>query len=115
MSRHVVSVIDVDPPRARVRHLPLTRAQLCAALGAVLAVAAFLAVGSAVAGLRQGDPAIPSSAPAVLVVQPGDTLWSIAQRIAPAQDPRAVVAELRQRNGLGSAATVWVGERLRVR
>lgn len=27
-------------------------------------------------------------------VQPGDTLWSIARRIAPSQDPRPVVDEL---------------------
>ena len=29
------------------------------------------------------------------VVQPGDTLWSIAERIAPDEDPRSVVDELR--------------------
>jgi hypothetical protein len=35
----------------------------------------------------------------VYVVQPGDTLWSIAERIAPGDDPRPVVAELKARNG----------------
>lgn len=29
-----------------------------------------------------------------VVVRPGDTLWSIAQRVAPSEDPRAVVDEL---------------------
>jgi Tfp pilus assembly protein FimV len=32
-------------------------------------------------------------------VQPGDTLWSIAQRLAPGQDPRAVVDLLVQAHG----------------
>lgn len=35
----------------------------------------------------------------VYVVQPGDTLWSIAQRIAPGEDPRPVVAALKAANG----------------
>jgi hypothetical protein len=35
----------------------------------------------------------------VYVVQPGDTLWSIAQRIAPGEDPRPVVAALKAGNG----------------
>jgi Tfp pilus assembly protein FimV len=35
----------------------------------------------------------------VYVVQPGDTLWSIAQRIAPGDDPRPIVAALKARNG----------------
>jgi len=35
----------------------------------------------------------------VYVVQPGDTLWSIAERIAPGEDPRPVVAALRASNG----------------
>ena len=33
------------------------------------------------------------------VVQPGDTLWSIATDIAPDDDPRAVVDALREANG----------------
>ena len=33
-------------------------------------------------------------------VKPGDTLWSIARRIAPGQDPRPVVDELINENHL---------------
>lgn len=32
------------------------------------------------------------------VVEPGDTLWSIASMIAPARDPRAVVLEIERVN-----------------
>ena len=44
------------------------------------------------------------------VVQPGDTLWTIAGRIAPDDDPRAVVDALRAANG--GRAELEVGTRL---
>jgi Tfp pilus assembly protein FimV len=48
----------------------------------------------------------------VYVVQPGDTLWSIAAEIAPDRDPRAVVDALREANGGGAA--LEVGQRLTI-
>lgn len=45
----------------------------------------------------------------LLVVQPGDTLWSIASELEPGVDPRRLVAELASLNG-GSA--LEVGQRL---
>jgi LysM repeat protein len=36
---------------------------------------------------------------AAYVVQPGDTLWSIAVRLDPAGDPRSVVAQLETQVG----------------
>ncbi|MGI9092311.1 MAG: LysM peptidoglycan-binding domain-containing protein [Mycobacteriales bacterium] len=59
-------------------------------------------------------PVIPASAPAVVRVRPGDTLWSIAGQLAPTRDPRAVVAALEARNGLRSAM-IRPGQLLRVR
>jgi hypothetical protein len=47
----------------------------------------------------------------VYVVQPGDNLWSIAQRLAPGGDPRPVVRNLRDRVG---HAELNVGDRLPV-
>lgn len=47
-----------------------------------------------------------------LVVSPGDTLWGIAQRFAPADiDPRYAVYSLRELNNLASANIV-AGQRL---
>ena len=46
---------------------------------------------------RADDPAGP--APTV-VVEPDDTLWSIASRTSPDRDPRAVIAEIRKLNRL---------------
>lgn len=45
------------------------------------------------------------------VVQPGDTLWTIAERVAPGEDPRPIVDELRERNG---DSDLQVGDRLDV-
>jgi hypothetical protein len=46
------------------------------------------------------------------VVQPGDTLWTIATEVAPDRDPRPVVDALRSANG--GSATLQVGARLEV-
>jgi Tfp pilus assembly protein FimV len=45
---------------------------------------------------------VPSAraATAVLTVNQGDSLWSIARRIAPGEDPRGVVMRIRDLNGL---------------
>jgi hypothetical protein len=98
-----------DRPRARLTR----RGRLVlATAGAALAAALLVAVGSAV---TQHAPAAaaPSRAPGVIVVRPGDTLWSIALRIAPDRDPRRVVADLRRVNAL-STADVQIGQHLRL-
>jgi hypothetical protein len=46
-----------------------------------------------------------------VVVQPGDTLWSIASRVAPNADPRAVVDKLAAQIG---TSDLQVGDRLTV-
>jgi LysM repeat protein len=38
-----------------------------------------------------------------IVVQPGQTLWSIAKDVAPKRDIREVIYEIRRINGLDSA------------
>jgi hypothetical protein len=49
---------------------------------------------------RDRLPAPPSGpAPSDYVVEPGDTLWSIAVHIAPDQDPRPIVHRLAERSG----------------
>jgi nucleoid-associated protein YgaU len=53
------------------------------------------------------------AAPAAVTVQSGDTLWSIASRVAPGQDPRAEVAALQRRNHL-SGVDLTPGQVLQV-
>ena len=82
--------------RRRVAVLVFTAAAL---LGAVRAVAAFGA-GPA-SGIERR--------PTIHVVQPGETLWSVAQSLRPTGDVRGLVRQLEKLNGGSSLA---VGQRL---
>ncbi len=75
-------------------------------LGTLMLLVAHLSLGSADA------VASPVSA-APVTVQAGDTLWSIAQRVAPNRDPRPVVSRLRSVNHLGTVA-LTPGQTLKV-
>jgi hypothetical protein len=46
-----------------------------------------------------------------IVVQRGQSLWSIAAAAAPAADPRVVIPQIEQANSLGGS-TVYAGETL---
>ncbi|HEU0088969.1 MAG TPA: LysM peptidoglycan-binding domain-containing protein [Pseudonocardiaceae bacterium] len=50
---------------------------------------------------------------AVVQVGAGETVWDVAQRVAPGSDPRAVVERIRQLNGMSGSA-VQPGQRLQV-
>jgi hypothetical protein len=101
--------IDIEPaatrtlrqvePRsvARRGHRPSAatywrRRAVAVAVGLVVLVMA----GKAGAALGGSPLAVPERRPAVSqsVVQPGDSLWSIAARLEPGSDPRPVVDEL---------------------
>jgi hypothetical protein len=65
---------------------------------------------------RVGSQAAPSSAKAPTplaqtVVQPGETLWAVAKRVAPGHDPRAVIDRIADLNDLDSDR-VWAGQLL---
>jgi hypothetical protein len=81
---------------------------------AVLSVVAAVALVGAV-WLDDGAVVPTQSRPAavasgeVYVVQPGDTMWTIARRLDPDGDVRATVDELVERHG---SAAVDVGDRL---
>ena len=64
-------------------------------LAIVLVVAAFLLVAP---GLARGDGPDRPASRVTYVVQPGDTLWSVARRVAPGRDPRPVVDGLIEAN-----------------
>jgi hypothetical protein len=86
----------------------IRRRRLALLIVAVACVVATALAVQAIAGMARIDG---SSAPEAVevrpvpvagqryVVQPGDTLWSIATEIAPDADPRAVVDALRDANG----------------
>ena len=87
------------PPAARP--LRLTRRGLVVAVVATMLLAALLlTVARLSAGAAPSAPAAPVGS--TVTVEPGDTLWSIAQRAQPKSDPRLVVDHLRKVNHLDS-------------
>jgi Tfp pilus assembly protein FimV len=76
------------------------------------ALVAVLMSPLAAGAVRRGEPSAPA-AQQVVVVQSGDTLWSIAQRVRPGDDPRAVVDEIAALNGV-QAGGLTVGASLAV-
>lgn len=85
--------------------------------GASLVVAALLAlavVAGSWASQRAHAPATSVPTPAHVAVMSGDTLWSIAGRVAPGRDPRAEVDDLLKLNDLTDAG-LEPGQLLRVR
>lgn len=94
------------PPRSGTRR---SRGLLVAALVLLLVVGAARA---AVGGASGPVPAagLPT-AQRVVVVQQGQTLWSLARELAPGADPRVMVERIRSVNGLDGAGLA-VGQRL---
>jgi nucleoid-associated protein YgaU len=112
-SVHRVSTCSVAGPSrrrvpARVRR---RRAGLAAVTLALMAVLASPLLGTSGHSPAAAGPGTPGSLSAdrTYVVQPGDTLWSIATRLDPSGDPRPLVAALAREAG---GDTVYPGERL---
>ena len=117
---HLRVVHGGRPSVGRQRHqVFLVRRLLAVAVLAVVAVvgaqvvsmvaSAFMVSGTA------GVASINTSVP--YVVQAGDSLWAVAERVAPASDPREIVEQIVQLNsGDGSSLTadspLRVGQRL---
>lgn len=98
--------VRTSPP---VRVTARGRALLLALLLLVLVIGAVLLTGTGTAragfdrpaGSHAGSPALTSGAR--VTVRPGETVWQIAQRIAPGADPRETVADLLRVNALQTA------------
>lgn len=102
-------------------HLPATRLRLtvrgrrvlaaAAALPAVL-VLSFAIIGGG-AALASRDAGAPAGSFTTVTVSVGDSLWSIAEEVAPTADPRDVVAAIKRLNGI-DGATIAAGDRLAI-
>ncbi|WP_460797662.1 LysM peptidoglycan-binding domain-containing protein [Microbacterium sp. GXF0217] len=90
---------------ARGRRVLLALAALPLAVGLAFAV---LSGGSAYAGGEEVTASFET-----VTVMPGDTLWSIAEEIAPGVDPREVVDGLQKLNLL-EGGTLMIGDELAI-
>ncbi|WP_309068090.1 LysM peptidoglycan-binding domain-containing protein [Microbacterium sp.] len=117
-----MSTISITAPEATARAVaPATRLRLTRRGRRVLAAlaAAPVAAGLALAVMNGGgalasrDAGAPVGTFATVTVMPGDSLWSIAEDVAPAADPRDVVDAIVALNQLPSSS-VAAGERLSI-
>jgi nucleoid-associated protein YgaU len=95
--------------RSPARRPPSRSPVRLTARGRFLVVVASVVVVLAAVGFATGRPSGAGSdetrpaAQRTVVVQPGDTLWSIAREVAPDEDVRITVYEIRKLNGLSDA------------
>lgn len=102
---------DTSPRSVRPTEATYRRRRLLV-LGAALVLAAL--VLAAVSSLQLAPPSFDGEPAATVtyVVEPGDTVWSIAAALAPDADPRPLVDEIVEANG---GARLDVGQRLVLR
>ena len=96
--------VGVKPWRANRAGGTRSGRRLLAAVAAVLALSVAFALGARGA---------PEGRYTTVVVQPGDTLWSLAAEHYPADDVRVRVDDIEQANGL-RGPTIQVGQSLRL-
>jgi hypothetical protein len=107
LDRPAVRPQAVRPAAARTRLTRRGRLVLLAlAIGLLLAAISVDRAGSQAATATETGPALQQT-----TVQQGETLWAVARRIAPANDPREVVAQIRRINHLQSSS-LRVGQQL---
>ena len=97
---------DVDMSRTHVRRRRMTLTAAATVLLAVLLgpVGHALQAGAAVRGAEE-------PVGSTVLVRPGDSLWTIARRVEPGADPRAVVTAISKVNDVAAAGLV-PGQRL---
>jgi nucleoid-associated protein YgaU len=87
-----------DVARTRVRRRRILTVGACAVAAGLLLAPAVHASGDAREPLGASDRRY--------VVRSGDTLWSIASRVAPGRDPRPLVDDIVEANGVDAGAIV---------
>ncbi len=85
------------------------RRTLLAVMGLLLIALALPLSGTGGYSHPAGSALAENRGPAVYTVQPGDSLWSIAERLDPTADPRPLVARLASQTG---SESVRPGERI---
>jgi LysM repeat protein len=78
----------------------------------VVLAACLVFVGAAATSVASVSLAAdPGGVAEVAVVRPGDTLWSVAARHVPSDDPYRIIEEIRRLNGL-SGHMIHAGQQL---
>ena len=105
------SVFATRVPATRLRLTVRGRRVVAALVSLPVVIALSIAVVSGGGAIASGQTGAPAGTFAEITVMPGESLWSIAQAIAPNADPREVVDAIMRLNALPSGA-VDAGETL---
>jgi Tfp pilus assembly protein FimV len=100
-------------PSSRLRLTRRGRRALALLAASPAAAVLGIAIVSGGAALASGESSAPAGTFATVTVMPGDTLWSIAEEVAPTDDPRDVVDAIMRLNVLESGR-VDAGESLAI-
>lgn len=108
----VVHIPRVVAAAHRGRAVRLTRRGRCVLLLLLVGLlfAAF-SLGRSGSSVGASTDTAPEAAVVQTTVQPGESLWTVATRIAPESDPREVMEQLRRLNDL-SSSSLQAGQQL---
>ncbi len=107
------SSLAVASPLRLTRRGVVALGAAAAVLSVALIGAAWLSAPNSAGG--SAHVSAPASAPATVTVRAGDSLWAIAERLAPNLDPRAEVAALQKINHVDDGSALIPGQVLRTR
>jgi Tfp pilus assembly protein FimV len=109
-----MTAISIPAPRTTRLRLTVRGRRILAALAATPAIVALsLAVISGGSALAARDAGAAPASFSTLTVTAGDSLWSIAEEVAPGADPRDVVDAIVRLNAL-EGVTVSAGQQLSI-
>jgi LysM domain len=97
--------------RAKATDVPLRltrrgRVVIAVAAAILMAAVSLIAAGAVQATSRSAPPRVAEQALARVVVRPGQSLWSVAERADPGADTRQVIQQIVELNGLTGDAVV---------
>ncbi|MDU0344141.1 LysM peptidoglycan-binding domain-containing protein [Microbacterium sp. KSW2-29] len=108
-----MSSIAITAPTTRLRITARGRRVLAFLVALPLAIALGFAVVGGGAALASNEAGAPAGSFTEITVMSGETLWSIAEELAPAADPRDVIAQITRLNAL-SGGSVTAGQRIAI-
>ncbi|GAA1957511.1 LysM peptidoglycan-binding domain-containing protein [Microbacterium aquimaris] len=109
-----MTAITITPqPRTRLRMTARGRRVFTALAAFPVAACVAVAVISGGGALASRDAGADPASFSTVVVGAGDSLWSIAERVAPSSDPRDVIDDIARLNALDGVA-VSAGQELAI-